>query len=240
MTHGMDAATQGAALLSLFLTGLAGSLHCVGMCGPLLLGFSSVLDADRKRPHLDFAYYHAGRLWTYGLLGLIVGFAGAGLREGAIDLGWQRPLAIGVSLLVIGSGAAALGLIPGLRFELSSPGTCLKPLKPGSWLATFLHEPRRSGRLLLGAVMGLLPCGMVYTVLLIAATLPNPLYSALGMICFGVGTLPALSAVVFAGRLVPHRLRAAGTRLAAALLVGIGLFMLARSLLVPMAGHGGH
>ena len=237
----MTDVTQGAALLSLFLTGLAGSLHCVGMCGPLLLGFSGVLDSGpARRPRLDFAYYHAGRLWTYGLLGLLAGWAGSGLREGSMHLGWQRPLAVLISLLVIGSGAAALGLIPGLRFELSSPGTCLKPLRPGSFLATFLHQPRRSGRLLLGAIMGLLPCGLVYTVLLIAATLPSPLYGALGMICFGAGTLPALSAVVVAGRLAPRGLRIHGTRLAAVMLVGIGLFMLIRSLLVPLAAHGGH
>ncbi len=174
-----------------------------------------------------------------GLLGLLAGWAGMGLREGSMHFGWQRPLAIVISVLVIGSGAAALGLIPGLRFELSSPGTCLKPLRPGSVLAAFLHQPRRTGRLLLGAVMGLLPCGMVYTVLLIAATLPTPLHSAVGMVCFGAGTLPALSAVVLAGRMAPRWLRVHGTRLAALMLVGIGLFMLARSLLVPMTAHGG-
>ena len=88
--------------------------------------------------------------------------------------------------------------------------------------------------------MGLLPCGLVYTVLLIAATLPTPLYSAAGMVCFGAGTLPALSAVVLAGRLAPRWLRLHGTRLAALMLVGIGLFMLARSLLIPLAAHGTH
>ena len=234
-------------MLTLFLTGLAGSLHCVGMCGPLLLGFSRVLDAG-GRSRLDFAYYHAGRLWTYGLLGLLAGWAGSSLREGSMVLGWQRPLAILISLLVIGSGAAALGLIPGLRFDLSPPGACLGSPPPGSsrprrfgmsWFATFLHEPRPGGRLLLGAVMGLLPCGLVYTVLLIAATLPTPLHGAAGMLCFGIGTLPALSAVVLAGRMAPRWLRIHGTRLAALMLVGIGLFMLARSL-IPLAAHGAH
>ncbi len=76
--------------------------------------------------------------------------------------------------------------------------------------------------------------------LLIAATLPTPLHAALGMVCFGAGTLPALSALVLAGRRLPGWLRAAGSRLAAALLVAIGLFMLARSLLVPLAAHGAH
>ena len=245
----MISTTGGAALVSLFLTGLAGSLHCVGMCGPLLLGFSHVTGAGPgARPRLDFAYYHAGRLWTYGMLGLLAGWAGSGLREGSMHFGWQRPLAILISMLVIGSGVAALGLIPGLRFELSSPGACLKPTRKilpfsdavSRWLESFLHEPRRGGRLLLGAIMGLLPCGLVYTVLLIAATLPTPLHSAVGMVCFGAGTLPALSAVVLAGRLAPPWLRAHGTRLAALMLVGIGLFMLARSLLVPMAAHGAH
>ncbi len=234
----MTATEQGAMLASLFLTGLAGSLHCVGMCGPLLIGFSRALGASTGgRDGWSFLYYHAGRLWTYALLGLLVGWASAEMRLGAIDLGWQRPLAIGVSVLVIGFGATALGLIPGLRLDLSSPGACNQPSRRWPWLATLIHEPRPSARLLLGAVMGLLPCGLVYAALLVAASLPNPLICSLGMLCFGMGTLPALSAVVLGGRLLPPQFRGKGARLAAAMLIGIGLFMLARSLWMPLAVH---
>jgi uncharacterized protein len=235
----MSTAGQGALLASLFFTGLAGSLHCVGMCGPILLGFSRVL-ASGGRSRLDFVTYHAGRLWTYGLLGLLAGWAGARLHQSSAVLGWQRPLSVAAAALVIAGGAAALGWFPGWKLDLSPPGGCLPSTGGRSWLAALLHDRRRIARLLLGAVMGLLPCGLVYAAVLVAATLPNPLYSALGMVLFGIGTLPALSAVVLGSWLAPRWLRESGTRIAAGLLIGTGFFMLARALWVSPAAHGLH
>ncbi len=225
-----------ALLISLFLAGLAGSLHCVGMCGPILLGLAQALGGGKPGVQWGFLQYHAGRLWTYGMLGLLVGWAGAELRHGAGELGWQRPLAVFASACVIAYSSAALGLIPGLRLTLSAPAACL-PGTQRPWLATLLEEPRPGARLLLGAIMGLLPCGLVYAALLVAANLPNPLTSALGMLCFGLGTLPTLTMVVLGGRLLPLRLRAGGSRLAAGLLLAVGLFMMARSLWMPIASH---
>lgn len=234
----MSGAGHGALLASLFLTGLAGSLHCVGMCGPILLGFLG--SGIGKRSRLDFVYYHAGRLWTYGLLGFLAGWAGSRLHQESAVLGWQRPLSVVAAVLVIAGGAVALGWIPGLRLDLSPPGGCLPSAAGRPWLGVLVHEPRRLARLLLGAVMGLLPCGLVYTAVLVAATLPNPLYSAGGMMLFGLGTLPALSAVAFGSWLAPRWLRSGGTRIAAVVLIGTGLFMLARALWVSPAAHAMH
>ncbi len=239
---------QSALFGSLFLTGLAGSLHCIGMCGPILLAFSQALSAGGARPGFwrpDFFYYHAGRLWTYGLLGFLAGWAGFELREGSAYLGWQQVFSVVLAGLVIVSGVAALGVIPGLRLDLSLPGCGMADTRAGrpqGWLSTLLREPRHVARLLLGAVMGFLPCGLVYAMLLVVASLPSPLHSALGMVCFGAGTLPALTAVVLGSRAAPRWLRAHGTRIAAVLLIVMGLFMLARALLVsPSAhAHGGH
>lgn len=234
----MSDMTQGAVLASLFLTGLAGSLHCVAMCGPLLLGFSRLLGSSAAGgSRLDFVYYHFGRIWTYGLLGLLAGWVGSGLRENSATLGWQRPLSVLLSILVIASGAAALGLLPGLKLDLSTPGSCFRALQRPSWLAAFLHTPRHSARLLLGAVMGLLPCGLVYAALIVTTALPTPWHSALGMICFGAGTLPALSALVIGSRILPRWAPASGSKLAAWVFLATGFFMLARALLMPMSGH---
>lgn len=227
-----DAAALGLGALfgSLFLTGLAGSLHCVGMCGPILLAFSRLLNPAGPTSFLaHHASYHAGRLWTYGLLGLLVGQAGMELREQSLILGWQRPLGVLVSALVISSGLITLGLIPGPRLNLQIGGCAQRP--PG-WLAGLASDPRWAARLLLGAIMGLLPCGMVYAMLLVVSTLPTPVHAAVGMVCFGAGTLPALSFVVLGSRLAPRWLAIRGPRLAAVLLVGIGVFMLSRALLV--------
>ncbi len=231
---------------SLFVAGLAASLHCLAMCGPLLIAFSKALDSTQGsevrsgrgsraamlRPAADALYYHAGRIWTYGLLGFAAGWAGSRFRLGAAVLGWQRPLAVFASLLVLLSGLAALGWIPGLRLTFALPNACLDSVQQRPWLAALITAPGRSARLLLGAVMGLLPCGMVYAMLVLVATMPTPLHSALGMLCFGAGTVPALSLLMLGGGALPKWLRARSPRLAAALLVGVGVLMLARSLLI--------
>lgn len=223
---------------SLFVAGLAGSLHCVGMCGPILLAFHQAMGHGAGGGEkLQFLAYHAGRLWTYAMLGLAAGWAGHELRQAF--LGWQRPLSVGTSAVVIVAGVAALGLIPGLRLDLSLGGCGFHG--DGGWLRGILRDPRTASRLVVGAVMGLLPCGLVYAMLVVVSSLPSPLASALGMLAFGAGTLPALSAVVLGSRIAPPWLRARGSRIAALLVVGVGLFMLARSILVePGMAHAGH
>ena len=82
-------------LPALLLAGLAGSLHCVGMCGPILLAFSQVFrppgeeGGGRLALQRDFLFYHAGRIWTYGMLGFLAGLLGKSLRQGAALAGWR-------------------------------------------------------------------------------------------------------------------------------------------------------
>lgn len=219
---------------SLFMAGLAGSLHCIGMCGPILLGFSQALGPTGR---MDWFAYHAGRLWTYALLGFAAGWVSAELRTSAGGFVGQQTLSVIAGLLVIIAGIAAAGWIPGVRFE-SQQGCAAHASQKRPWLSSLLRQQGLGSRLLLGAVMGFLPCGLIYAVLVMAATLPTPAHSALAMLVFGLGTLPALSAVLLGSHLVPAGLRAHGTRLVAAVLVGTGVFMLARALL--MAGHHHH
>ncbi len=214
---------------ALFLTGLAGSLHCVGMCGPLLLGFSRVLGPGLGRGWEVIAY-HAGRLWTYGLLGLIAGQVGS-VGQLAAWRSWQQSLSVLAGGVVLVSGAAALGWLPGLRFDTVLgrcwPRSCW-PLS--GWLAALQREPQAAARFLFGAILGLIPCGLVYATLLIVAVLGHPVMSALGMLSFGLGTLPALTAFLLGSHLFPIRLRAQGSRIVGVLLLGMGSFLLIRAL----------
>lgn len=236
MTGPFDAAVYG----SLFIAGIAGSLHCLGMCGPILLAFSQVAAggvADGRSRlasgvgrTADSLLYHAGRVWTYGLLGFVAGLIGAQARGAAAVVGWQRPLAVSASALVLVAGMAALGLLPGLRLPFSMPAGCAALAGRWGWLGTLVRARSPLARLLLGAVMGLLPCGLVYAMLVVAAGLRTPVESALGMIVFGAGTTPALTALLVAAGAAPARLRARSPRLAAGLLVVVGVLMLARSI----------
>jgi len=223
---------------SLALAGLVGSLHCIGMCGPLLLSFSQVFEeaaerrgAPRRSFGFDFGWYHAGRLWTYAVLGFLAGWAGHGLRAGSGYLGWQRPVSVLLGLVVVFSGLALLGVIPGLRVLGGAKGCDVGRVRGPGWFRALLQAPGRLPRLLLGATMGLLPCGLVYAMLAVAATLPTPAHAAVGMLVFGAGTLPSLSAVLLAGRMLPARLRLHGARLAALAVIVAGCWMTARTLM---------
>lgn len=235
---------------SLLLAGLAGSLHCVGMCGPILLGFDRAFERVRLSVEgsplgrssvvlLEFGWYHLGRLWTYGLLGLAAGFAGEALRASGAWLGWQRPVAIGLAAAVILCGLLLCGVVPGVRLErvLGAEGGCRR-WAGWRWFDVLVQGRGPGPRLLLGAVMGLLPCGLVYAMLVAVAALPHPVYAAAGMITFGIGTLPSLSAVLLASRSLPAWIRSHGTTLAGLALIAAGVWMMGRTLAVSsQSGH---
>jgi len=214
-----------ALLGALALTGLAGSLHCVGMCGPLLLGLSSRLPRGRSFGVEAFAY-HFGRLWTYALLGLAAGAFGQRLER---VWGGRNAFAAVLGGIVVIAGL--LMLRPrNTRIErwiAGRFGTLLRAVTAAAGPAT-----RRGfvGRALIGAVMGLTPCGLVWMALVPAAALGHPLLSAAGMLCFGLGTLPALSSVVLLDRFLANRLRSHGRTLAAVAMIVAGVLLFARAL----------
>ncbi len=245
-------------LSSLLLLGLAGSLHCAAMCGPLLLGFGSVFDRTRvtiggqsiARPRFplagDFLFYHTGRIWTYAVLGFFAGSLGSALAAQAETLAWQRALGIGAGTLMLLTGVVLTGIVPGVNLDRLA-GTCAVAPQdqteaaarrngPRRWIAILARTPGSLARLLLGAMMGLLPCGLVYAALLQAIALASPAWAALGMIAFGLGTIPSLSAVLIGHRLLPARWRHNGHRFAAALVVATGVWMIGRSLLAEKPG----
>lgn len=249
----MSASALITAYVSLLVAGLAGSLHCVGMCGPILLGFSQAFERVRVSVEgrslsgrggmiggaaLEFACYHVGRLWTYAMLGLLAGFAGRGVRASGAWLGWQKPAAIALAAAVVVCGIVLLDVVPGLRVASTDQGCLSRRFRGLAWFDALLHGRGLMPRLLLGAVMGLLPCGLVYAMLVVVAALPHPMLSALGMVAFGLGTLPALTAVLLSARLLPAWVRAHGTRLAAITLILTGGWMLTRTLMAsPQTGH---
>src|SRR5690606_34508314 len=135
-----------ALLGSMLLAGLASSLHCIGMCGPILLGFSTAFERTAltvrgqtveacnvvsRKPMLvaDFAWYHLGRIWTYAMLGFAAGAIGMSVRGGAVQLGIERPLAFFLAIIVILSGVVLLDVLPGLRIDQILTGCGMKRFK---------------------------------------------------------------------------------------------------------------
>ncbi|NIM60130.1 MAG: sulfite exporter TauE/SafE family protein [Acidobacteria bacterium] len=220
---------------ALALTGLAGSLHCVGMCGPILLGLSRSLPTGRSFS-TDALAYHLGRLWTYALLGLIAGSFGRRLE---LAWGGRRAFAFALGGVVIVNGLLVMRRARSrLEQRLGAAlGGLLRRLTAVGGLG---GQRGFAARVLVGAVMGLTPCGMVWMALVPAAALGNPLLSAAGMLAFGLGTLPALSGVVVIDRLLATRLRRHGRTLAAIALILAGIWMLGRAIPGEPGAHDAH
>jgi len=175
--------------------GLASSLHCLGMCGGIIgaltMGLSPEVRARRPRLLGFVAAYNGGRVASYSLLGAAAGAVGgglAGLLAPAHGPGVLRGLA---ALLVIAAGLHLAGWLP--RFaaveRLGQP--LWRRLEP---LGRRLLPVRTPGRALaFGAVWGWLPCGMVYSALLLAAGTGGAAAGAAFMALFGLGTLPAVA-----------------------------------------------
>jgi sulfite exporter TauE/SafE len=222
-------------LLSAFLVGLFGSLHCVGMCGGIVGALSLGRPAGAR---LWFpVLYNTGRIASYALAGALAGGLGAQL----LDL-IERPQARLVSATVTAAFMILLGLY------LGGGWSALATLeKWGGWLWRRIEPfgrrllPLRRPWQALGAglVWGWLPCGMVYSVLAWALVSQGAAQGAALMAAFGLGTLPMLLALgLAADRLNAVTRNPVVRRLAGALLIAFGLYTLVTT--ITGAGHGPH
>jgi len=213
--------------VSLFLAGLGGSaVHCVGMCGPFVLG-QVMADAEgvgrgerygewRRLAGAALAPYHLGRLATYTALGAV---AGAATSLFATTQAFDR---VSASLLVLGGTlmiAQAFGLVLGA-------GAPQAPLVQ-RLAAPLVASRHPAARFALGLVLGFLPCGLIYGALGAAAGTGSALQGALGMAAFSLGTMPALVAVGWGGLLLRRRFRSVARWIAAPLLLTTSTLMLA-------------
>jgi sulfite exporter TauE/SafE len=210
---------------SLFVAGLAGSLaHCVGMCGPFVLG-QVMTDLERgpggygewrRLKGAALAPYHLGRLTTYAGLGALAG-AVTGVFASTSVFGWLSGglLVVGASLMVV----QALGLTLGGNSPLA--GVLMRLAAP---LSMARGSAARYG---LGVVLGFLPCGLLYGALAAAGGTGSAAEGAIAMAAFAVGTMPALVATGWGGLLVGRRLREKARWIAMPLLLGNAGLMLA-------------
>ena len=210
--------------LSLFLAGLGGSLlHCVGMCGPFVLG-QVVSDAGQAASYGEWrrlagaalAPYHLGRITTYSALGALAGGATA-LFAATAAFAWASAL-----LLVAGAIFLLLQAF-GLAMHAGSPlGSVLTRL--ATPLSASSQPLARYG---LGVVLGFLPCGLIYGALGVAAGTGSAWRGALAMAAFAAGTVPALVAVGWGGHFLRRRLHGVARWIAVPLLLANAVLMVA-------------
>lgn len=182
----MNIAAGNSLLITLLITGLIGSFgHCLGMCGPFILLVSSRFPRHDKESLPYHLLYHSGRIAVYGILGLVMGGLGSLLANTSFFARTPAFISLVLGLAVLSSGLLSLGIV-----RLPIPPTVT------NWWRLAVNKVMRLpgflGIILMGGLNGLLPCGLVYSALLIAASNTSAVTGGLGMLLFGLGTLPVL------------------------------------------------
>jgi uncharacterized protein len=220
-----------------FLIGLFGGAHCVGMCGGFVVALSG-MDERPGRVQAHYAVYFAGKTFTYMVMG-----AGAGLF--GATLGWlfgafQDVLSVMLGVLLVVLGLGLVGVLR--RFDGLVQIAPVRRL--GSMIGQLVARRTLTATAGLGTLNGVLPCGLVYAVLVVAATTGSPLTAALTMAAFGIGTVPALYLVGMGGRLMRPLLRQRLSRVGGVLVIVVGSLTIVRgtAALDALMGwmHAGH
>lgn len=214
-------------LLSLFVAGLLGAPHCVGMCGGIVGALGGMVQPtvtvtgpgrvkSGVTPFFLQVSYHAGRLSSYVVAGLLAGGLGGALAMSG-SLGLRVVLLALAGLMLVGMGLYLIGL-PQALLPLEKAGSHLwKRLQPLS--RPFIPVRRIGQAFPLGVVWGWLPCGLVYTALTSALSSGSAGRGGLVMLAFGLGTLPSM---LLAG-LFAARMRAFVQQRLVRLLAGLGI-----------------
>jgi len=201
-------------LISAMILGLLGGGHCLGMCGGLMGALTLAIPPEQRAQRFQLLLaYNLGRISSYTLAGLLLGLAGWAVATSPLVTG----LRVIAALLLIAMGLYLAGWWSGLtRIEALGRGLWryIQPLTRRFMPVTSL--PRA---LVLGSLWGWLPCGLVYSTLLWAASQGNAFDSAALMLAFGLGTMPVLLATGLAAERLTSLLRQRGIRMAGGILV---------------------
>jgi len=230
-------------LISAWLVGALGGVHCLAMCGGFMAAISARdrVTADGTAPLLPARAivrqqlaYHAGRIATYMALGAAFGTAGAAVLQAADLLPVQRALYVIANVFLLVLGLSLVSRSTGVAWLQRAGGTAFGAALP--LLRPLLQRPGSAGRITLGLVWGLVPCALVYSVLPLALFSGGAWQGATVMLAFGLGTLPNLAAAgVLITRARPFFERGMWRFAAASLLAVFAVAGIYRALYVPNA-----
>jgi sulfite exporter TauE/SafE len=211
-----------AGLAAIFLVGLLGGTHCVGMCGGIV-GALAAQQANGSRAWPIHLAYNFGRIFSYTMAGALVGaIGGLGIAFGPVA--WvQLGFYVLANLMLVALGFYLMGFQRTLAFAERSGQSIWRRIQP--FTATFLPVRGVAQALPLGMLWGWLPCGLVYSVLAMAMVSGSVSRGALAMLVFGLGTLPNLLLAGFLFSRFKRFAQAPAARVIAGLLVlGFGLY----------------
>lgn len=198
--------------------GLGGSLHCAGMCSPLVMAVTRLT----PRAILNKVLYNGGRLLTYGLLGAV-----AGLLGGILDLSAYQYLfsiILGGVFIIIGMMGLKAVKIPFLTGGVMRLTAWLKGV-----FGSLLKQRTHGTTFFLGALNGLLPCGLTYMALTLSLTAGGPVHGFVYMLLFGLGTVPAMLGVPWILQRMAGRLPFSISKVSTVMLLLVGILLVARN-----------
>ena len=184
-----------AMVFGVFVSSLLGSLHCAGMCGPLVAAYAGMpgSEAPWRRRAMAHAAYSAGRLAAYLALGALAGTFGAAVDHAAAWAGISRAAAIVSGALIALWGLHAFLAAHGMRVPRLSPPSPLKRAL-GVAMRAVAARPQALRAAILGLGSALLPCGWLYAFVVTAAGTGSAPAGTLVMAVFWTGTLPVMLA----------------------------------------------
>jgi len=219
------------AYVLIFLGGLAGSLHCVGMCGGFPL---AVAGAASSRNLVRQLLYNAGRLNTLVFIGAISGALGAAFVATGPVRTLERALAIVAGGFMIVVGLEVLGVL----VQVTTRGAALAQATVGRLLGGVMRSRSLAAPLALGVFNAFLPCQLIYAFAARAASTASVTDGMLTMLCFGLGTVPAMLSLGVAGVLARPTVRARLSTASGVLIIAFGLLTLLRGF--DVLPHGAH
>lgn len=186
-----------ASFLAAFIIGLFSSLHCIGMCGSIIgtltFSLSPELRDNKSKLFTVVLNYNLGRILSYVIAGAIAGGLGVLLGIPFKDGQAHRVLQLLSAVVMTGAGLYIAGWFPRFAYIEKMGSRFWKLIEPFG--RRLIPVKTRTQAFLFGMVWGWLPCGLIYTALTLAATVGNITHSALTMLAFGLGTLPAVMGV---------------------------------------------
>jgi sulfite exporter TauE/SafE len=224
---------MGLDLIAIFVVGFLGGFgHCIGMCGGIVLTYTLKVDQNdppiRKtkwealKPQL---LYNTGRILTYVFLGQIFGLIGSTIGIVFAIRDFQGFLQIIAGIIMVLMGIELAGFIPSW-----SPDTFPGVKKYKKLISNLFNQVNRSNIIVLGLVLGFLPCGLVYAAGAKAAATQSIFGGMITMLFFGLGTFPAMLLTGLTVHLVSNKLRRKLYRLAAIMVIILGILALMRGI----------
>lgn len=209
-------------LITALMIGLVGSLHCMGMCGPIAIGIP-LHKANWLMKISGGLLYNSGRIITYGVLGAIFGLLGRGIQLA----GLQQWSSIALGIIMILSVVFPVLFKEKIKIDKIFTGYASRLI--GSFRKLFTKSSLGS-LLLIGLLNGLLPCGLVYMAIAGAINTNDVMMGVAFMVVFGIGTTPALLAVSLVGNVISINFRNKVKRVIPVFIVILGILFILRGM----------